>query len=966
MQEDLYPANLSLGCGAAIPAPNTESVTVGDGCPGVITVQHVSTILQGTSNCVETWVRRYKATDECGNTASCSQTISRKVDTSPPTITCPADQSLGCGAEIPAPNTGSVTVGDGCPGVITVQHISTILQDISNCVETWIRRYKATDACGNTATCSQTITRKVDTSPPTITCPADLSLGCGAEIPAPNTESVTVGDGCPGIITVQHVSTILQGTSNCVETWIRRYKATDECGNTASCSQTITRTVDINPPAFTGSYADVNLGCNPANPDGSLGSASASDGCGAVTITQTDGAVISDGCNRTRIRTFTAKDGCNNTATVSRTVKWIYDVSAPTLNCAKSGTVTKSTNTGLCTYSVAGTEFDPTASDICSTTTLTWNVSGATATDGSGSMNGTALNFGYNTIKWTATDGCNNTSTCSFIVYVNKVSTTTSLVVSTTPATNPVTQQYSDKITCVATVTPANCTGAGPIGGTVTFKIMTAQGTVVLGSAPVASDGTATLTDTLLENQFYPGATNLLPSNGPLKPGNKTVTAVYSETDPDYIVTNPTAPLVVTCEDAEITYNGLNYFGANPNTNQGTVTVSAFVLDTNDVNDSPPQARGDIRNATVTFKEATSSGATIGTANIPVGLVNPANFQEGIVTTNKTYTLTTQEISYGGKIVDVWAGVNNYYCGEVEEVVPVCISLPGGDFVTGGGWINMLNSEGSYAGDDDKKMHAALVFKWNKSNKNLQGNATIIYKRIVNGVQKIYQIKSNSITSMIVNTVNDAGTAVTTGATYRMAHIVTKANFRDLTDPDFPIALFGNLTLTITAWESINVTNGSQDRISIQLVGSGSQDLIFSSNWLNGATRWQQLNSGKMRVRNPSADIPCPTCSGSGITTKTGEFDKAAEVPSDVNEDLNVVAMPNPSSTNFRIAITSNNAKDPVQMIVTDMMGRIIESRKITAGQVITIGDKYISGTYAVRIIQGKKIRQLKLIKISD
>jgi hypothetical protein len=40
------------------------------------------------------------------------------------------------------------------------------------------------------------------------------------------------------------------------------------------------------PPAFTGSYADVNLGCNPANPDGSLGTATATDACGAVTITQ--------------------------------------------------------------------------------------------------------------------------------------------------------------------------------------------------------------------------------------------------------------------------------------------------------------------------------------------------------------------------------------------------------------------------------------------------------------------------------------------------------------------------------------------------------------------------------------------------------------------------------------------------------------------------------------------------------
>ena len=134
----------------------------------------------------------------------------------------------------------------------------------------------------------------------------------------------------------------------------------------------------------------------------------------------------------------------------------------------------------------------------------------------------------------------------------------------------------------------------------------------------------------------------MLPSNGPLKPGNKTVTAVYSDTDPDYIVTNPTAPLVVTCEDAEVTYNGLSYFGANPNTNEGTVTVSAFVLDSNDV---PAQGRGDIRNATVTFREATSGGTVIGSANIPVGLVNPNNYQEGIVTTSKTYPLTAQEIS---------------------------------------------------------------------------------------------------------------------------------------------------------------------------------------------------------------------------------------------------------------------------------------------------------------------------------
>ena len=82
---------------------------------------------------------------------------------------------------------------------------------------------------------------------------------------------------------------------------------------------------------FTGSYADVNLGCNPANPDGSLGTATATDACGAVTITSSDGAVVSNGCNRSRTRTFTATDGCRNTSTTSRTVRWISDLTPPVI-----------------------------------------------------------------------------------------------------------------------------------------------------------------------------------------------------------------------------------------------------------------------------------------------------------------------------------------------------------------------------------------------------------------------------------------------------------------------------------------------------------------------------------------------------------------------------------------------------------------------------------------------------------
>lgn len=76
--------------------------------------------------------------------------------------------------------------------------------------------------------------------------------------------------------------------------------------------------------------------------------------------------------------------------------------------------------------------------------------------------------------------------------------------------------------------------------------------------------------------------------------------------------------------------------------------------------------------------------------------------------------------------------------------------------------------------------------------------------------------------------------------------------------------------------------------------------------------------------------------------------------------------MPNLNSTNFRTTIRSKDLKEPVKLIVSDMLGRVVETGITYAGQTITLGEKYRSGTYAFRIIQGKKTRQLKLIKIPD
>ena len=175
------PAPPTLTCNQSVPAPDIASVTATDAC-GTPTVTFVGDVVN-TVGCTETTTRTYRATDPCGNTAVCTQTIIRTVDVTPPSITCPAPPTLTCNQAVPAPDIASVTATDAC-GTPTVTFVSDVVNTVG-CTETTTRTYRATDACGNTATCTQTIIRTVDVTPPTITCPAPPTLTCNQTVPAP-------------------------------------------------------------------------------------------------------------------------------------------------------------------------------------------------------------------------------------------------------------------------------------------------------------------------------------------------------------------------------------------------------------------------------------------------------------------------------------------------------------------------------------------------------------------------------------------------------------------------------------------------------------------------------------------------------------------------------------------------------------------------------------------------------------
>src|SRR5438876_6668568 len=100
------------------------------------------------------------------------------------------------------PNTNDDTTSDSCGGTVTVTWQADSISS-SNCPGQFVisRTYRATDQCGNSATCTQTITVN-DTNPPSIACPSGLTVSCASQVPVPNTNIVTTSDNCGGAMMV--------------------------------------------------------------------------------------------------------------------------------------------------------------------------------------------------------------------------------------------------------------------------------------------------------------------------------------------------------------------------------------------------------------------------------------------------------------------------------------------------------------------------------------------------------------------------------------------------------------------------------------------------------------------------------------------------------------------------------------------------------------------------------------------
>ncbi len=453
------PANITVGNDAGVCGAVASYVApVGsDNCPGATTAR-IAGPASGSLFPNGTTTVTHRVTDAAGNTAQCSFTVTVN-DTQLPVITCPGNIVVSndpgvCGATVSyAPPVGT----DNCPGPVTVRTAGLAPGSLFPLGTTTIT-YRVTDAAGNIAQCSFTVTVN-DTQVPTITCPANVAAttntGCTATGVALGTP--TTADNC-GVATVTNNAPAAFPLGITTVTWT----VTDNSGNTATCAQTVTVTDNVNPtitcPANVS--ATTNTGCTATGV--ALGTPVTNDNCGVASVTNNAPAAFPLGVTTV---TWTVTDNSGRTATCTQTVT-VTDNVNPTITCPAN--VSATTNTGCIATGVAlGT---PVTNDNCGVASLTNNAPAA-------------FPLGATTVTWTVTDNSGRTATCAQTVTV--------------------TDNVNPTITCpanVAATTNTGCTATGVALGTPVTNDNCGVASVT-NNAPAAFPlGVTTVTWTVTDN----------------------------------------------------------------------------------------------------------------------------------------------------------------------------------------------------------------------------------------------------------------------------------------------------------------------------------------------------------------------------------------------------------------------------------------------------------------------------------
>ncbi|WP_179344781.1 beta strand repeat-containing protein, partial [Winogradskyella ursingii] len=225
----------------------------------------------------------------------------------------------------------TLTATDNCSeATVTFEEIRTD----GECAQTYTlnRTWTATDACGN-ETKRTLIINVIDTTSPTFTVPADITIECDDDA---NDLTITgdvtdEADNCSTDLEATFSDAVTAGSCANESTITRTWTLTDECDNTTTLVQTIT-VVDTTEPTFT-VPADITIECDVDATDLTITGdvTDEADNCSTdLEVTFSDAVTAGSCANESTItRTWTLTDECDNTTTLVQTIT-VVDTTEPT------------------------------------------------------------------------------------------------------------------------------------------------------------------------------------------------------------------------------------------------------------------------------------------------------------------------------------------------------------------------------------------------------------------------------------------------------------------------------------------------------------------------------------------------------------------------------------------------------------------------------------------------------------
>ncbi|HNM24435.1 MAG TPA: Calx-beta domain-containing protein, partial [Saprospiraceae bacterium] len=339
-----------------------------------------------------------------------------------PVITCPANLTVNAAAGVcnatvtlPLPTTSSVcgastlefryrTVdANNVPTGAFTAYAPAASNTVNFIVERYEVEWRVTDGSGSSSCSFFLVVR--DIQPPTITCPANQNIPASANCMGTvgTWSPVALNDNCapppPSVFQTPSSSTVLSGHN---DSELVTLTATDEYGNTASCSFTVTLK-DVTPPVAKCKNATINLGSGgnvtvaPASVDNGT-----TDNCGfTLMLTPNTFTCANIGAN---LVTLKATDNGGNTSTCTATVT-IKDLTPPTALCKNINVFLD--NTGHA--SITASSVNNGSFDACGIATMSIDISQFDC----GQLGGTPV-----TVKLTLKDLYNNQSSCLAYVTV--------------------------------------------------------------------------------------------------------------------------------------------------------------------------------------------------------------------------------------------------------------------------------------------------------------------------------------------------------------------------------------------------------------------------------------------------------------------------------------------------------------------------------------------------------------------